>query len=377
MHNLFRILGIFTLITSLSAGIIANAAAPTKEAIRQAEQNELAVKQSNGKKQLKKKLSLDYTNPKFETELNKSQKDAILLALKKWKLDLPVSNVFTVTSISNLKKNQKVVYMWAVTPNANWDNSKPFNVEDYEEGDPRFIRTEFNVLLKKFNNYWKATLEQDNELKTELPSIPESEVTTEEKNVLFGANKSENYFTDRNEVLIEANATSSSSSNSSISSVSSSSVTLSSEINSSNSNSISNSSNSNVSSASSKTVGLLDIFFGTPKVSAAWADEYSFPWTAGQQYYIGQGWHENYTYLGRNYNGTFNGSPNGINVDGSALDFQPYNNASTDVLAPVTGVIQRSCVDPMQAHLKFPRMGILHIATSGLINATSVTKVKN
>jgi FG-GAP-like repeat len=374
MHNLFRILGIFTLITSLSAGIIANAAAPTKEAIRQTEQNELAITQPNGKKQLKKKLSLDYSNPKFESELNKSQKDAILSALKKWKLDLPVNNTFTVTSISDLKKNQKVVYMWAVTPNANWDNSKSFDIEDYEEGDPRFIRTEFNVLLKKSNGGWKATLEQDNELKTELSSIPESEVTTEEKNVLFGANKPENYFTDQNEVLIEVNTTNFSSSNSSISSVSSSSVTLSSQINSSSVNSVSTSSNKSTSSASSQTIGLLDVLFGTLKVSAAWETDYSWPWTSGQQFYAGQGWHDEGTYFGRNDNGTFYGTPNGINVDGKAIDLQPFNNASTDVLAPVSGVIQRSCVDPMQAHLKFPRMGILHIATSGLINATSVTK---
>jgi hypothetical protein len=270
----------------LSAGIIAHTAAPTKESIRQIEQNELAVIQPNGKKQLKKKLSLDYTNPKFETELNKSQKDAIVSALKKWKLDLPVNNTFTVTSISDLKKNQKVVYMWAVTPNANWDNSKPFDVEDYEEGDPRFIRTEFNALLKKSNNGWKATMEQDNELKTELSSIPESEVTTEEKNVLFGANKPENYFTDRNEVLIETNTSSSSSATSSISSVSSSLVTLSSQISSSSSNSVSSISNQTNSSNSSQTIGLLDILFGSPKVSAAWADEYSWPWESGKNWTV-------------------------------------------------------------------------------------------
>ena len=361
------------MITSLATGVIAQAASPTKDSIKQAEQNELATKQSDGKKALKKKLALDYTNPKFSSDLNQSQKDAILKSLKKWKLDLPVNNTFTVTSISDLKKNQKVVYMWAVTPNANWDNSRPYNVEDYEEGDPRFVRTEFNVLLKKSSNGWKATLEQDNELKTELPSIPESEVTTEEKNVLFGANKSENIFTDRNEVLVEANSSNSSSSSSVISNVSSSSVNNS-QINSSSPSSIPASSTQSVSSSvSSKTVGLLDVLFGSPRVSAG-ATDYSWPWANGQQYYIGQGWHGDYTYYGRNDNGTFYGTPNGINVTGYALDMQPYNGASTDVLAPVSGTIQRSCVDPRQSHLKFEKMGILHIATAGITNATSVTK---
>ena len=351
MSYFFRILGIFTLITSLATSVIAQAASPTKDSIRQAEQNELVTKQSNGKKALKKKLALDYTNPKFSSDINQSQKDAILKSLKKWKLDLPVNNTFTVTSISDLKKNQKVVYMWAVTPNANWDNSRPYNVEDYEEGDPRFVRTEFNVLLKKSGNGWKATLEQDNELKSELPSIPESEITTEEKNVLFGANKPENIFTEKNEILIEGNSISSSSSSSTLTS----------------------STQSVSSSVSSKTVGLLDVLFGSPTVSAG-ATDYSFPWTNGQQYYIGQGWHGDYTYYGRNDNGTFYGTPNGVNVSGFGLDMQPYNGASTDVLAPVSGTIQRSCVDIRQSHLKFEKMGILHIATSGITNATSVTK---
>lgn len=75
-------------------------------------QNTLAQKLPNGKKQLKKQLALDYTNPKFETELTGQQKSAILTSLKKWKLDLPINNTFTVTSIADLKKNQKVVYMW-------------------------------------------------------------------------------------------------------------------------------------------------------------------------------------------------------------------------------------------------------------------------
>jgi hypothetical protein len=36
--------------------------------------------------------------------------------------------------------------MWAETPNQSND---PKNPGDNEEGDPRFIRTQFNVLLKQ------------------------------------------------------------------------------------------------------------------------------------------------------------------------------------------------------------------------------------
>jgi flagellar basal body-associated protein FliL len=56
------------------------------------QQIELADKLPNGKKLLKKPLSLDYTNPKFETEITQSQRDAILKTLKKWKGELPVNN---------------------------------------------------------------------------------------------------------------------------------------------------------------------------------------------------------------------------------------------------------------------------------------------
>ena len=262
--------------------------------------------------------------------------------------------------------------MWAVTPNANWDNSRPYNVEDYEEGDPRFVRTEFNVLLKKSGNGWKATLEQDNELKTELPSISESEITTEEKNVLFGANKPENIFTEKNEVLIEGNSISSSSSTSVISSVSSPSVSTFSQSNSVSSSSISTSSTQSIltSSLSSKTIGLLDILFGSPRVSAG-ATDYSFPWTNGQIYGTSQGWHELQNTQNSNY--SYNG-PTGINVTGQAIDVVPVNGASSDVLAPVSGVIQRACVGDLQSHFKFEKMGILHVSNSGAYTSPSVTK---
>jgi hypothetical protein len=120
------------------------------------QQSELVDNLPNGKKQLKKKLALEYTNSKFETDLNSEQKLAILQSLKKWKGELPVNNRFTVTSLADIKSNtndstkqskkknsntpnSKVVYMWASIPNPNLDNNTPYDAEDYEEGDPRFI----------------------------------------------------------------------------------------------------------------------------------------------------------------------------------------------------------------------------------------------
>jgi hypothetical protein len=140
------------------------------------QQAELVEKLPDGKKRLKKQLSLDYTNPKFETDLTQPQKEAILKSLKKWKGELPVDNIFTVTSIADLKsdtndtqkqskkKNKKtqnalVVYMWASTPNSKWAVGKVPTIEESETGDPRFIRTEFNVLLKQDKSDWKASID--------------------------------------------------------------------------------------------------------------------------------------------------------------------------------------------------------------------------
>ena len=63
-------------------------------------------------------------------------------------------NTFTVTSINNITKDNNdniVVYMWSSTPNPNWQIGKIPTDEESETGDPRYIRTEFNVLLKRDN----------------------------------------------------------------------------------------------------------------------------------------------------------------------------------------------------------------------------------
>jgi Ricin-type beta-trefoil lectin domain len=376
-------------------------------------QNTLAEKLPNGKKQLKKKLSLEYTSPKFESELTDQQKSAILTSLKKWKLDLPINNAFTVTSIADLTSNnrnqissstssaisvissngidkstnkksnnsivsssvrpakkpieQKVVYMWASTPDPNWDKNKPFNAENYESGDPRFIRTEFNVLLKKSKNgNWKATLEQDNELKAELQDIPEAEVTTEEKNVLFGANKTENNYTDKVEVLLE-----SANLGSNISSTDTSNSTTNSANSTSNQSTVPNS--QQATSSSNSTIGLMDIFFKSPKVSAAaWEDEYSWPWKNGETWTVntGYGWHECSTPNETNY-----AYSEGITVSGCAFDMYPNASASSEVLAPKSGIIRRACKDEYQGFVRIGELSILHLNLSGLIeDNVSVSK---
>lgn len=330
--------------------------------------------QKLGKKYLKKSLSLDYTDPKFENEINQSQKDAILKALKKWKGELPMDNKFTVTSYANLKsdtltsKNQSkkkakktpnalVVYMWASIPNPKWDNSKIFNYKDYEEGDPRTINIEFNVLLKQNKNDWKAILERDVDVKTEsldLIEIPEDVKIMQD---LFSTNKTDNLFTSDAEVLFE--------SSSSITTTPISQNVLSSI------SSISSSSNQNSVSTSSKTIGLLDILFNSPKVSAGDTD-YSWPWKSGQTWTVntGYGWHECSKPSETEYSYS-----EGIVVSGCAFDMSPNSSANSEILAPKSGNIRRACKDSSQGFVRIGEMSILHINQNGMIaDNVSVTK---
>jgi hypothetical protein len=170
------------------------------------------------KKQLKKKLSLNYTADRFETVLNTDQKQAILKSLKRWKGELPIDNKFTVTSIADLKSetnsetklhkkknkntnNAKIIYMWSQTPNPNYD---PKNPGESEEGDPRFINIQFNVLLKQSKNgSWKASLERDPEVKTETSDIIETDEDALIYKDLFTTDNADNAFTATEEVLID------------------------------------------------------------------------------------------------------------------------------------------------------------------------------
>ena len=337
------------------------------------------------KKVLKKKLSLDYTNPKFETDLNKDQKEAILTALKKWKGELPVDNAFTVTSIASLKTentdinskvkkskketpNAQVVYMWAKSANPNWEKDRIPTGEESEEGDPRFIRTEFNVLLKQTKNgKYKASIERDIEVKNE--SIDISETPADEKiyQDLFATNLADNALTAITDVLVEPNdvisSLSSIGSNFLSSSLSSSNQSNSSAISSTTSQAISStyvqSSNSN-NSSSMKSISFLDILFGSVKASA---ENYSWPWKSGDRWYVGQSWHECQPYYGggNNYND--------LTTTGCALDIAPYNGVSSDILAPISGTVKRACGDQLQSSLQIGQVSILHLETnSNIVN---------
>jgi hypothetical protein len=378
------------------------------------QQAELATNLPNGKKALKKKLSLDYTHPQFETELNPKQKQAILTSLKKWKGELPVNNTFTVTSWADLKtetkddkkqskkKNTKtpnalVVYMWASTPNPKWDNNKPFDAEDYESGDPRFIRTEFNVLLKQDKkNNWSASIERDTEVKTESVDLVESPEDSKVMQDLFATNKADNALTEVTDILVETSSSVSSlSSNSSSilsslssnlpaqSSISSTSISLTSS-NSKPSSSVSTQSSvsTNISNSnSSKSISFLDAIFGSVKANAADTD-YSWPWKAGDTWTVVSGrddlkcrttagyqnsvygWHGCGEYSG--FDG--NGNP--------ALDLFPpsaqnYTNSYIEILAPKSGTLNRVCVDSQNISAAVGEMRILHMSTSdfsGIVN---------
>ncbi len=339
MPKHFKLLAAVLLAISMMTTVIGYAANTDSSKLKaKGGQNELSEIQQDGRKKLKQKLKLSYTHPDFEKMLDNNQKEAIINSLKKWKLDLPTNNTFTVTSIGNLKDpNNKVIYMWSSTPNPNWDQSKTPTAEDSETGDPRFIRTEFNVLLNKApKKAWKATIEQDNDLKTELNNIPESEISTDEKNVLFGKDKADNLFTAKSELLIDINATTSTSSSFTTSSSfvsSTSSATVSS------SSIIATSTNSSVSSTKSedKKVGLLDLLFTAPKVSAGPSD-YSWPWANGITRNVNL-----YTAPTTKWHTDQYDSTEGLDTGDRAIDIQ--FQGGTDILAPITGVAYRRCSD--------------------------------
>jgi Ricin-type beta-trefoil lectin domain/Dockerin type I domain len=345
--------------------------------------------QSVTKKQIKKKLNLNYTDPRFETDLSGDQKNAILKSLKKWKGELPIDNLFTVTSIAKLKsdtddenrqhkkKNKNiadalVIYMWSQTPNSDYE---PNNPGDGEEGDPKFIRTQFNVLLKQNKNGgWKASLERDPETKTESADITETDEDKQIYNDLFAIDKADNGFTASEEVIIDDNAAENvqppkkatvksdssepvqitSTQKSSISSIAPVLVTPIDE------------SSMKPEPIEKKTGWLKDILsFESIKVSAG-VSEFSWPWTAGESWQVVGGWHEC-----ESYTSTSERPRNGV-ISGCALDISYLNiPGSTNVIkAPITSTITRFCQDPFQSVLNFgDKMSITHIKTSSLTTA--------
>jgi hypothetical protein len=353
MLKLHTIITSFLMVITLTTSIVGNAANNTDGAKlkTKGEQNQLADIQPDGRKKLKQKIKLEYTHPDFEKMLDDSQKEAIIKSLKKWKLDLPVNNVFTVTSIGNFKDpNNKVVYMWASTPNSNWDSSKTPTEEDFETGDPRFVRAEFNVLLNKASKKeWKATIEQDNELKTVLNNIPESEISTGEKNVMFGSNLTENKFTDKSEILIDSTT-----------------VTTAIE--------------SKKEETPDKKVGLLDILFSSPVVSAG-PNDYSWPWANGTTKNVNV---YNAPNIKWHYDGYDSLEVPALNNGTRALDIQMSGGES--VLAPISGVSYKRCSDVNGSTMvirptEIPNgsaggqgMRLLHLSSNPSTQSVSVTK---
>jgi hypothetical protein len=313
MSKFYRIITSFLISIIFTTSIVGSSINNTEigKLISKGEQNQLAEIQPDGRKKLKEKLKLSYTHPDFEKMLDSSQKKAILNSLKKWKLDLPVNNTFTITSIGNLKDPvNKIVYMWSSTPNINWDVNKIPSGNDFETGDPRFIRTEFNILLNKtIFRTWKATIEQDNDLKTELNNIAESEISTEEKNTAFGNNKADNLFTEKSEILIDVKDTPEENKNETTSAV------------------------------KVKEISFLDILLKSPKVSAGDSD-YSWPWENGATYNTNLFSPPNIRWHTDSYDSS---EKAGLDGGTRALDIEIPGN--TPILAPITGVAYRKCTD--------------------------------
>ena len=316
------------------------------------------------KKNLIKPIALEFTSTNIEKNMTKKQKEAILLALKKWKLKMPFDNKFTVTGILPAG-DSFVVYMMASTPNPNFNPNIEYTNEDFETNDLRFIDTSFNILLKNKNNSsWKAILAEDSSEINEIIDLSEKSLDNVSKDKLFGTKKPENKFTELEDVITENAVSSSSNSLSSISSSSSqtninSSTTssyssistiqsLSSNVNSASSVSFQNTISSG--SSSSKTFGLLDILFNSPRVSAGDTD-YSWPWKNGETWSVNSGnqynsrsgyksdrWHAKTEESGETVN-------RGLDIMVPSNYWNSANGNWNDipVLAPKTGTITQVC----------------------------------
>jgi hypothetical protein len=378
---------LFSGITASSANV--NNTKTTTTESSQSSQSSLATKLPNGKKKLKSPLKLDFTSPRWGNTLSKEQRNAILKGIRKWKLDLPIDNTFTVTGILNFEKDETgrmVVYMRSETLNPNYKTNFKPSVASNQQGDvdenPQYIKTEFNVLLKTTkDNKWKAILEQDNELKTESADVIKNKNDEQAIKDIFGLGKQENKFTDTQEVLIDDStivssssstntslmSTENSSNNSSVTTTSSNSntttqssfmtseVSNSSEVKSSVSSSIStqttssSSSSTNSSSASSSSPNLVSkvvkAIFGFGSVSAKAGEyDYSWPWKNGASRSVNGGWHGD-----------------GFDTESPSQALDIGLGSEEEVLAPITANVDRYCSDYNQQAMGFGNMKILHI----------------
>jgi Ricin-type beta-trefoil lectin domain len=182
---------------------------------------------------------------------------------------------------------------------------------------------------------------------------------------LFATDNTDNAFTATEEVLIEdantvaAEPSKNISNTSTVSSISSSQVST---ISSQTVPTISPIENLDFPVAKEKTSWLQDILsFGSISAIAQVTQQYnySWPWKGGDQYLVIQGWHEcesiskNTLGISQNFVGK---------VTGCSLDFRPASNAtSSEIIAPITSTITRSCIDTKQGTYQIGTMVIGHL----------------
>jgi hypothetical protein len=337
-------------------------------------------------------FKLDGTHPRYLDPLNPDitppMQTAILNALQKWKGALPIDNTFTITAWANIKSettdqktkakkldkntpNSIVVYMWSQTKNPKY-NPATTTQYDFESGDPRFVRKEFNVFLKqKKNGTWKAVLEKDTELKTETEEIIENSEDKKVLNDLFGANQTTNEFTqDIAPVDLNSSSQNTSSQISSQSNFSSSNQTNSSK------QFLEKIQNIKEINQPKKTTWLEQILnFGSIEVHAGEYD-YSWPWRSGQTWNVVTNRNDGKCPVLR---GGWHGCGEYSTLDGNgnpSLDLWPQLGMNSDfnIYAPVTGTISRVCRDSENLSFKLGSMRILHASNSGFVGEASVRK---
>jgi hypothetical protein len=347
------------------------------------------------KKRLKKALSLEYSDPSIQAQINKNQEEEILKSLKKWKKELPVDNKFSLTGI--IKSNDSLIlYMGSSTPNKEFDDKKSYSLEDFETSDLRYTTTEFRIYLKNNgNDKWKAIIQGDSTNLNDIKNISNIELSSDAKERLFDISNS-NTLTETEDVLIDFNSTSSQDSSSILSSSfispdssnSSSNISSNSTISSliSSSSVILDSSQNALSSiststSSSKKLSWVDsiLSFGSVSVSAG-ANDYSWPWKNGETWNVNSG--QQYVGRGGTSNGWHAKTEEGDTLN-RGLDLMvpnSYYNSTTSkwndipVLVPKSGTITGLCSRGDNYFVRIDDMYIWHVAPKTFTNGASVTK---
>jgi Ricin-type beta-trefoil lectin domain len=308
-------------------------------------------------------FKLDYTNPKFDQILSQFQKQAILKSLRKWKLQLPYNNTFTVTSLAKINEEHTIAYMWASMVNPDFDINPKLTAEDYESGDPRFIRVPFNVLLKSDNSKWTATIEKDKELDSITSQIKTTEEQKSAIKEILGTSNTNNKFTEIESKITDNKCVATG--NEQKCEITNATQPKNQKIN------LTELDIFSTSKPTPKLTSFLDkiLNFGNINASAGEFD-YSWPWAGGQNWQVsGNKWH------GRNEFRSL-GIENG---QANALDVTPpcgnnCNNQDIPVLSPITGVVTRSCDDVNNSFVIIGQMGILHLNNTNVISGGVTAK---